>query len=138
MEGETQMRGYLLDTAVFLWSLGPAERLNRQAAALLEDANTQLFFSAASSWEISIKSALGKLQLPEAASTYVPKRLTSHGIRSLPISHLHALAAGELPRHHRDPFDRMLIAQAASEDLVLMTADPSFKKYGIAILWCAR
>lgn len=132
------MRGYLLDTAIFLWSLGSAERLNRQATALLEDATTELFLSAASSWEISIKSASGKLKLPEAASTYVPKRLTSHGIRSLPISQIHALAAGELPRHHRDPFDRMLIAQAASEDMVLMTADPSFKKYGIDILWCAR
>jgi len=132
------MRGYLLDTAVFLWSLGSAERLNRQAMALWEDATTELFLSAASSWEISIKSASGKLKLPEAASAYIPKRLTSHGIRSLPISHIHALAAGELPRHHRDPFDRMLIAQAVSEDMVLMTADPSFKKYRIDILWCAR
>jgi len=137
-DSKTQMRGFLLDTAIFLWSLSSTERLNRQATALLEDATTELFLSAASSWEISIKSALGKLKLPEAASTYVPKRLRSHGIRSLPISQIHALAAGELPRHHRDPFDRMLIAQAASEDMVLMTADPSFKKYGIEIVWCAR
>jgi len=132
------MRAYLLDTAIFLWSLGPAEKLNSQARALLEDRSTELFFSAASSWEISIKVALGKLRLPEPASNYLPKRLTSQGIRSLPISHLHALAAGELPPHHRDPFDRMLVAQARSEDLVLMTADTSFKKYGLEILWCAR
>jgi len=132
------MRGYLLDTAIFLWSLGSTERLNRKAMALLEDATSELFLSAASCWEISIKSASGKLQLPAAASAYVPKRLTSQGIRSLPISPIHALAAGELPRHHRDPFDRMLIAQAASEDMVLMTADPSFRKCGIDILWCAR
>ena len=132
------MRAYLLDTAIFLWSLGPAEKLNSQARALLEDRSTELFLSAASSWEISIKVALGKLRLPESASTYLPKRLTSQGIRSLPISHLHALTAGELPRHHRDPFDRMLVAQARSEDLVLMTADSSFKKYSVEILWCAR
>jgi len=132
------MRGYLLDTAIFLWSLEAPETLNRPALALLEDTTTELFLSAASSWEISIKSALGKLRLPEAASSYVPKRLTSQGIRSLPISHIHALAAGELPRHHADPFDRMLVAQARSEDMVLMTADPSFKRYGIDILWCAR
>jgi len=81
---------------------------------------------------------LGKLNLPEAASTFVPKRLTSQGIRSLPISHIHALAAGELSRHHGDPFDRLLVAQAMNEDMVLMTADPSFKKYGIEILWCAK
>jgi len=132
------MKGYLLDTAIFLWSVGSTERLNQQALALVEDATTELFLSAASSWEISIKSALGKLKLPEAASTYVPKRLTSQGIRSLPISHIHALAAGELPPHHRDPFDRMLVAQAMNEEMVLLTADPSFKKYGIEILWCAK
>lgn len=132
------MMRYLLDTAIFLWSVGPVEKLNRQAVEVLEDAMTELFLSAASSWEISIKSALGNLKLPEAASTYVPKRLTSQGIRSLPISHIHALAAGELPRHHRDPFDRMLVAQARNERMVLMTADPSFKKYGIELLWCAR
>jgi PIN domain nuclease of toxin-antitoxin system len=132
------MNGYLLDTAIFLWSFGPTEKLNRQAMTVLEDNATQLFLSAASSWEISIKSASGKLKLPERASTYVPKRLRSHGVRSLPISHIHALAAGELPRHHADPFDRMLIAQAMSEDMVLMTADPTFRKYSIDILWCER
>jgi PIN domain nuclease of toxin-antitoxin system len=130
--------GYLLDTSIFLWSLGAPERLNREAVALLEDTTAELFLSAASSWEISIKSALGKLRLPEPASAYVPKRMTPQGIRSLPISQIHALAAGELPRHHRDPFDRMLVAQARSEDLVLLTADTLFKKYDIDILWCAR
>ena len=132
------MSSYLLDTAIFLWSLGAPERLNSQAVAIFEDATTELFLSAASSWEISIKSTLGKLKLPETPSSYVPKRMASQGIRSLPISHIHALAAGELPRHHNDPFDRMLVAQAASEGMVLMTADPSFKKYDIDMLWCAR
>ena len=131
------MSGYLLDTAIFLWSVGSPEKLNRQATELLQDTGAKLFLSAASAWEISIKSALGKLKLPEAASAYVPRRLASQGIRSLPISHIHALAAGELPQHHRDPFDRMLVAQASSEGMVLMTADPSFKKYDLDILWCS-
>jgi PIN domain nuclease of toxin-antitoxin system len=130
------MNGYLLDTAVFLWSFGAAENLNRQAISVLEDDTTVLFLSAASCWEISMKAALGKLTLPQRASTYVPKRLRSHGIGSLPILPVHALAAGELPQHHGDPFDRMLIAQALSENMTLMTSDPAFRKYDVDILWC--
>jgi PIN domain nuclease of toxin-antitoxin system len=84
------MSGYLLDTSVFLWSLANPEKLNRKAMALLEDTQRPLFLSPASSWEISIKWALGKLKLPEAPSAYVTKRLSSRGIRSLPITHMHA------------------------------------------------
>ena len=132
------MSGYLLDTAIFLWSLANPDKLNGKAVALLEDTKQQLFLSPASSWEISIKWASGKLRLPEAPTAYVTKRLRSRGIRSLPITHMHALAAGELPKHHLDPFDRMLIAQAQSEDLVLLTADPLFKKYEVEMLWCGK
>jgi len=130
------MKGYLLDTGVFLFSMGQEEKLNREARTILEEAENDLFLSAASSWEISIKWTLGKLKLPEAASTYVPKRLTSQGIRSLPITHLHALMAGELPAQHQDPFDRMLIAQAIGEGLVLMTTDRLLEKYGLQTFWC--
>jgi PIN domain nuclease of toxin-antitoxin system len=132
------MSGYLLDTAIFLWSLANPDKLNRKAVALLEDAQQPLFLSPASSWEISIKWASGKLKLPETPSAYVTKRLSSRGIRSLPITHLHALAAGELPRHHLDPFDRMLIAQARSEAMVLLTADSVFRKYDVEMLLCGR
>jgi len=132
------MSSYLLDTSIFLWSIYAAEKLNSAALALLEDGASTLVLSAASCWEISIKAALGKLKLPEPASAYVPKRMTTQCIRSLPISQIHALTAGELPRHHGDPFDRMLAAQAKSEEMVLMTADASFEKYGIDIIWCAR
>jgi PIN domain nuclease of toxin-antitoxin system len=131
------MNAYLLDTGVFLLSVGAPERLNRKSRAILEETKSDLFLSAASSWEISIKSQLGKLRLPEPASTYVPKTLASHGIRSLAITHLHALKAGELPPHHHDPFDRMLIAQAQSEGLVLMTTDRLLGKYSIETLWCS-
>ena len=131
------MSGYLLDTSVFLWSLANPEKLNRKAMALLEDAQQPLFLSPASSWEISIKWALGKLKLPEAPSAYVTKRLSSRGIRSLPIPHA-CLAAGELPAHHADPFDRMLVAQAQGEDMVLLTADAVFRKYDVETLWCGK
>jgi PIN domain nuclease of toxin-antitoxin system len=132
------VRGYLLDTGIFLLSVGLAERLNRDSRRLLESADNELFLSAASSWEISIKLALGKLTLPEPASLYVPKRLIAQGIRSLQITHIHALMAGELPGHHQDPFDRMLIAQAFTEDLVLMTNDRQFEKYKVETLWCGK
>jgi PIN domain nuclease of toxin-antitoxin system len=130
------MSGYLLDTSIFLWSLADPEKLNRRARTVLEDTKETLWLSAASSWEISIKWAAGKLKLPEAPVSYVTGRLSSRGIRSLPITHLHALTAGELPRHHLDPFDRMLIAQAQREEMILMTADLLFKKYEVEMLWC--
>lgn len=132
------MRGYLLDTGIFLWSMGSTVKLNLEARTVLEEAANQLFLSSASSWEISIKWSTGKLKLPEAPYTYIPKRLTSQAIRALQITHLHALTAGELPRHHEDPFDRMLIAQAVVEDMVLMTADRLFENYKVQTLWCAR
>jgi PIN domain nuclease of toxin-antitoxin system len=129
---------YLVDTSIFIWSVGPADRLNREARELIKDTSEHLFFSAASAWEISIKHALGKLRLPESPSTYVPKRVQARGMRLLPILNHHALLAGELPMHHFDPFDRMLIAQAKSEGLTLMTADRTFKRYDVDILWSGR
>jgi PIN domain nuclease of toxin-antitoxin system len=129
---------YLLDTVIFLWSQGALDKLNRNALELLADRKQEIYLSAASSWEMGIKVALGKLQLPEPAASYVPKRLSVEGIRPLVITHSHALAVGELPPHHQDPFDRMLIAQARSENMVLMTADPVFSKYAVDTLWCGR
>jgi len=131
------MTAYLLDTGVFLLSIANPRALNRETVPILQDGENALFLSAASSWEIGIKSKLGKLRLPEPASKYVPKRLASTGIQSLPISQVHALRAGELPAHHRDPFDRMLVAQAQSENLVLMTTDRQLSKYAVRIVMCS-
>jgi len=130
------VRGYLLDTGVFLLSMESLQKINHEARRILEASENDLFLSAASSWEISIKWNIGKLKLPEPSSLYIPKLLSAKGIRALQITHLHALSAGELPRHHGDPFDRMLIAQAVVEDLVLMTTDREFQKYKLALLWC--
>ena len=129
---------YLLDTVIFLWSVGAQEKLNKKARELLVNPGSEIHLSAASSWEISLKIAIGKLKLPEPASRFVPHQLQLWGIQPLLITHSHALAAGELPPHHRDPFDRMLIAQARVERLVILTADKLFSKYDVETLWCGN
>lgn len=129
---------YLLDTNVFLWSSGAPEKLNRQATALLSSGSSEVYLSAASSWEIAIKFALRSLRLPVPPSQFIPDALRILSIRSLEISHFHSLAAGALPQHHRDPFDRMLIAQACSEEMVLLTADPVFAKYDVKTVFCGK
>jgi PIN domain nuclease of toxin-antitoxin system len=127
---------YLLDTSVWLWSVGPVVRIDERGRDLLADGKQELYFSAASAWKISIKMALGKLRLPEPPATYVPARLTQQGIRSLPILQRHALAVRELPIHHTDPFDRLLIAQAQLSAMTILTADSVFRKYNVTLLWC--
>ena len=121
----------LLDTQVWLWMLGAPERLGDEALRLVEDTAVTLLLSAASSWEIAIKWALGKLTLPEAPDTYVPDRIRSSGVTPLPISHGHALGVAGLEAHHRDPFDRLLIAQAIAEDVEILTADAMFDHYPV-------
>src|SRR5205814_9129024 len=127
---------YLLDTVIFLWSMGPQEKLNKDARELLVNPQHEIYLSAASSWEISLKIAIGKLELPEPANRYIPGQLRTWGIQPLSITHSHALAVGELPPHHRDPFDRMLIAQARVENMILLTADALFSKYDVQTVWC--
>jgi PIN domain nuclease of toxin-antitoxin system len=129
---------FLLDTGIFLWSLGGVGKLNREALELLAENREEVYLSAASSWEIGVKASLGKLQLPEPPQRYVPHRMTLLGLRALQITHSHALAVSELPGYHKDPFDRLLIAQAQAEGMTLMTADAICAKYPIEILWCGK
>jgi PIN domain nuclease of toxin-antitoxin system len=129
---------YLLDTSVFLWSLGAEHKLNRTARDLLSSSRAELYLSAASSWEIAIKFALGTLALPKPPSQFVPNAIGLLALRSLDVTHLHSLVAGELPSHHCDPFDRMLIAQARLENLVLLTSDRTFLKYEVKIILCGN
>ena len=105
---------------------------------MLSNERDGLFLLAASSWEISVKVCLGKLTLPETAAKYIPTWMLNWGIRALDISHLHALAVGDLPLHHQDPFDRILIAQARMEEMVLLTADRMIEKYSVKTFWCGR
>ena len=125
---------FLLDTHVWLWLQTDPDRLAPEALEALEDQSNDLLLSAASSWEIAIKVALGKLDLPEPPEEYVPDRMLRHGVIGLPVEHRHALAVSALPMHHRDPFDRLLIAQAKEEDLAIVTADPSFGHYDVSLL----
>lgn len=127
---------YLLDTSVWLWSVGPIERINRRAREILADGKQEIYFSAASAWEVSIKMALGKLYLLEAPEIYVPKRLAAQAIQPLPILHHHALRVYSLPLHHEDPFDRLLIAQAQAENMAILTADRAIRKYDVNVVWC--
>ncbi len=129
---------YLVDTVVWLWSVGDVGRLNQAARDVLTSPEHELFFSAASVWEIAIKTGAGKMRLPGSARLVVPRETARQGLRPLPVSYSHALAVCDLPMHHRDPFDRLLIAQALSEDLALITADHEMKKYSVEILWAGR
>ena len=98
-------------------------------------AGNQLYLSSASSWEICIKTALNKLPLPEPPNTYIPSRMASLNILPLAIKHHHTFRVYQLPLHHRDPFDRILIGQAQTEKLNLMSADGQFQAYEIDLLW---
>lgn len=124
----------LLDTHVWLWLQYAPERLGR-ALALAEDPGNELLFSAASSWEIALKWALGKLPLPEPPATYVPTRMVTSGVVPLAVEHRHALAVATLPLHHRDPFDRLLVAQAITEGVTVLTADVAFTAYDVDVIW---
>lgn len=129
---------YLLDTAVFIASLNAPEKLNDNARRILVNGNEEIYLSAVSAWEIVIKWSLSKLRLPNPPVQYVPSRMTMLGLRPLHITHPHALAVAGLAPHHQDPFDRLLIAQAQSENMVLMTTDHLFSKYQVQTLWCTR
>ena len=122
----------LLDTHILLWAFAGDRRLSTAARdAILDDAN-EVFVSAASLWEASIKRAVGKLDFDSAK---VLAELDYNGFRELPVTIRHVVAAGDLPPHHKDPFDRLLIAQAAAEGLTVVTADAALRPYGVAALW---
>jgi PIN domain nuclease of toxin-antitoxin system len=126
----------LLDTHCWLWLQVSPERLTAQVRDLLADPGNELYLSAASAWEIAVKWSLGKLPLPAPPSEYVPSRLDRQGVAGLPVELRHALQVASLPRHHRDPFDRLLIAQAQIENLHLLTADRTFASYErTRLLW---
>jgi len=129
---------YLLDTNVWLWSLWQPERINAKTREQIGDLSHEVFLSAVTSWEIAIKATAGKLTLPESPSTYIPRRMADQGLRPLPVSHRHALEVFTLFPFHRDPFDRLLVAQARVEDLILVTADRILEKYSVQVLWAGK
>ena len=128
------MKRVLVDTHTFLWWLANDSALGDISRDLLREPRNEVYVSAASIWEISIKCRLGKLKVPPEIDSIVE----DEGFIGLPISLYHGSSAGQLPLIHRDPFDRMLVAQAQSEGLVILTADPIFPQYGISTLQANR
>ena len=124
----------LVDTQCWLWMLMAPERFSESSLSLVRALENDLYLSAASAWEIAIKFRLGKLELPAPPADLVPELMSKSAVSALPIRHSHALHVAELPLHHRDPFDRLLIAQAQLEDLPILTADPQFEPYEVEII----
>ncbi|MGA9641400.1 MAG: type II toxin-antitoxin system VapC family toxin [Terriglobales bacterium] len=129
---------FLLDTVVWLWSVGEVARLNLATRDVLTDPGNDLYFSAASVWEIAIKTSIGKMNLKGPPSVVVPRETQRQGLRPLQVTYSHALAVHDLPLLHGDPFDRLLVAQAQCEDLILITADREIRRYKVEILWAGR
>ena len=125
----------LLDTHTFLWWITDDLQLSPKAHELISDSYNTMYWSAASSWEVSIKYALGRLPLPETPEQFLPVELGKNRIESLSVIDAHAFQAGCLPRHHRDPFDRMLVAQAQVESLVILSNDRKLVHYDVDINW---
>ncbi|MDZ4827974.1 MAG: type II toxin-antitoxin system VapC family toxin [Actinomycetota bacterium] len=124
----------LLDTHVFLLMQVDPDRPAPSARRLVEDPRTELLLSAASSWEIAIKYALGRLPLPESPARYVPDRMRVSGVTGMSVTHAHALGVADLPALHRDPFDRLLVVQSAHEGCAILTADAQIAQYDVDVI----
>jgi len=125
----------LLDTCCFIWISGSPDHLSARVVDAFRQPENEIYFSASSAWEMAIKYKAGRLDLPESPETYIPKRLVSYRVPILDIGLKHVLAAGALPLHHYDPFDRLLIAQAKTEGLTIATPDKAFRAYDVSLLW---
>lgn len=126
----------LLDTHTFLWWITDHPQLSSRVRKIVSDGKNTLFLSAASGWEIAIKSSLGKIQLPgDDLESFLLEQLTINGISPLPVRMDHALHVHKLPPYHRDPFDRLLVAQAQLEDMPILTSDSQIADYPVRVVW---
>lgn len=125
----------LLDTHVFLWWVYDDPKLSQSARDLILDADNTKFVSAVSAWELSIKAGLGKIRLDQPISTFFTTYTAENYFEVLPISLTHIYKTEHLPPHHKDPFDRLLIAQAKTERLQMISADTAFDAYDIERFW---
>jgi PIN domain nuclease of toxin-antitoxin system len=124
----------LLDTHVLLWWLGEPDKLRAPVRRAIADPRNSVYVSAVSAWEIAIKIGTGKLVLPPDARSWLPEAVQASHFTPLPVTIEHALGVEHLPRHHADPFDRLLISQTVAERLTLVTADPQLAPYGVALM----
>jgi PIN domain nuclease of toxin-antitoxin system len=125
----------LLDTHAFLWWAEDAAALSRRARRSIADPKNECFFSIASCWEMAIKLRLGKLRLATPFDRFVPEQMAANQFRLLDVGFRHVARVASLPLHHRDPFDRLLIAQALEEELACVSADGVFERYGAVRIW---
>jgi PIN domain nuclease of toxin-antitoxin system len=125
----------LLDTHTFLWWITDDPKLSLRVRGIISDGENEIFISAATGWEIAIKSQIGRLKLPDEPQRFILEQLRINGMKSLPIEMRHALHISTLPIYHQDPFDRILIAQAQMEDLPVLSADPEIGKYEVTVIW---
>ena len=125
----------LLDTHAFLWWIRDDPRLSRRARELVTSGRNELFLSVTCVWEIFTKTQTGKLHLPESPQKFVAEQLTANNIHVLPLTLDHVFRLEQLPLHHRDPFDRILIAQSLEEEFPILSADPLLKNYSARLLW---
>lgn len=125
----------LLDTHAFLWWITDNPQLSLQARNIISDGKNEIFLSAASGWEIAIKTQLGRLKLPDKPELFVSKQMAINAIQGLPIQISHALHVYNLPNHHQDPFDRMLVSQAQLEGMHILTSDSQISEYHVKVIW---
>ncbi|MGB5745539.1 MAG: type II toxin-antitoxin system VapC family toxin [Desulfobacterales bacterium] len=126
---------YLLDTHAFLWFVSDDNKLSPKAKSIIKDHNNEIYFSAASAWEISIKIRLGRLTMEENLEPFIVAQLAENNFQTLSITILHSIYTSKLPEIHKDPFDRMIIAQSKAENMSLISKDKNIKKYKTPVVW---
>jgi len=125
----------LLDTHAFLWWVADDERLSPRAAALIAEPSNEVLVSAAIAWEVVVKSALGRVEVPTPVDRFLTDQIEANAFIPLPIHMRHALGLAALPQIHRDPFDRILVAQAVAEDLTIVSRDRVMGGYPVTVEW---
>jgi PIN domain nuclease of toxin-antitoxin system len=135
LRGNNPFMRILLDTHAFLWWINDDQQLSLTARDMMSDSQNELFLSTASGWEIAIKAQLGKLKMPANLEQFIVEQLLRNAISSLPIQLSHALHIYTLPLLHRDPFDRLLVAQSRLEKLPILTTDPQIGQYPVQVIW---
>ena len=126
---------YLLDTHVFLWMAADPDKLSPKAREIVKEKNNQLYLSAASGWEIALLDKLNRIKLPDQSRRFIPEAMQRLSVWPIPIGFSTAISAAILPMIHRDPFDRIIIAEAEKEKMAVITKDKKFAEYGIQSLW---
>jgi len=125
----------LIDTHVLLWWIGTDRRISSRVAKLIGDPDCEVLVSTATVWEIAIKAALGQLDMPPDLGSFLRGEMAANGFKNLPITFEHAVSVRDLPPHHRDPFDRLLITQSQIEGVALASSDRRFRLYDVELVW---